>query len=94
MCHLVHSSTSPASCCCLTLPPPPPHPLQVALAHIRDNREAIDRITEALVEKETLTGQEFRTMLAQYVTIPEENLAAAQAQAKKVAVAAFTDIEL
>lgn len=28
----------------------------VALAHIRDNREALDKITEALVEKETLTG--------------------------------------
>ncbi|MEW5311106.1 MAG: hypothetical protein WDW38_002848 [Sanguina aurantia] len=46
---------------------------EVALAHIRDNREALDKITEALVEKETLTGEEFRTLLSQYTTIPEEN---------------------
>lgn len=51
----------------------PPHPqvrdisiqaYEVALKQISDNREAIDRITEALLEKETLTGEEFRTMLA------------------------------
>jgi len=32
---------------------------QVALGHIRNNREAIDRIVEVLVEKETLSGEEF-----------------------------------
>jgi len=51
---------------------------QVALKHIRDNREAIDKITEALLEKETLTGDEFRTMLSQYTTIPEENIKAVE----------------
>ncbi len=56
---------------------------QVALQHIRSNREAIDAITEALLEKETLTGDEFRAMLSQYTTIPEENLRAAQEQAKQ-----------
>jgi cell division protease FtsH len=60
---------------------------EVALKHISDNREAIDRITEVLLEKETLTGDEFRTMLAQYTTIPEENLIAA-AEEKKVPLAA------
>lgn len=39
-------------------------------------REAIDRIVEDLLEKETLTGDEFRTTLAKYTTIPEENLKA------------------
>ncbi len=39
----------------------------------------MDRIVEVLVEKETMTGEEFRTMLAQYTTIPEENLQAARA---------------
>lgn len=43
-------------------------------------REAIDRIVEELLEKETLTGDEFRTLLAQYTTIPEENLKAVQEQ--------------
>ena len=42
-------------------------------------REAIDRIVEDLLEKETLTGDEMRDILAQYTTIPEENLKAAQA---------------
>ena len=51
---------------------------QVALKHIRDNREAIDKITEALLEKETLTGDEFRTMLSQYTTIPDENIKAVE----------------
>ena len=34
----------------------------VALKHVRDNREAIDRVTEMLIEKETLDGSEFRTV--------------------------------
>eukprot|EP00210_Caulerpa_lentillifera_P008603 g8207.t1 len=46
----------------------------IALEHIQNNREAIDEIVNALVVKETLTGDEFRTMLAKYVTIPEENI--------------------
>jgi cell division protease FtsH len=66
----------------------------VALAHIRDNREAVDRITELLVEKETLGGEEFRQLLAQYTTIPEENLVAAKAQNTKVMLAAWETIEL
>jgi cell division protease FtsH len=44
------------------------------------NREAIDKITEELLEKETLNGDEFRTILAQYATIPEENIKAVQEQ--------------
>jgi cell division protease FtsH len=44
------------------------------------NREAIDKITEELLEKETLNGDEFRTILAQYAIIPEENIKAVQEQ--------------
>lgn len=51
-------------------------------------REAIDRIVEDLLEKETLTGDEFRTLLSQYTTIPEENLKAVQEQEEaKAAIA-------
>jgi len=62
---------------------------EVALRHIRENREAIDRITEELLEKETLTGDEMRSILSQYATIPEENLKAAreQEEAKEAVVA-------
>lgn len=59
----------------------------VAVQQIRDNREAIDMITAELVEKETLTGDEFRKMLAKYTTIPEENLLAAEATKKREVVA-------
>ena len=68
---------------------------EVALKQIADNREAMDKIVEALLEKETLTGDEFRQMLSKYTTIPAENLEAAQAQkSMRQAVAAFTDVEV
>jgi cell division protease FtsH len=51
---------------------------EVALKHMRDNREAIDVITELLIEKETLGGDEFRKILSEYTTIPAENLEAAK----------------
>ena len=46
---------------------------EVALIHIRNNREAIDKIVEVLLEKETLTGDEFRAILSEFVEIPAEN---------------------
>jgi cell division protease FtsH len=49
----------------------------IALKHIRENREAVDRITELLIERETLNGDDFRKILSEYATIPEENLEAA-----------------
>jgi len=62
---------------------------EVALQHIRDNREAIDRIVEDLLEKETLTGDEMRAILSEYTTIPEENIKAArEMEEAKEAVAA------
>ncbi|TKY59679.1 ATP-dependent zinc metalloprotease FTSH 2 [Spatholobus suberectus] len=48
---------------------------EIALGHIRNNREAIDKIVEVLLEKETLTGDEFRALLSEFVEIPAENRA-------------------
>lgn len=39
---------------------------------IRDHRQAVDRLVELLVEKETIDGEEFRQILAEYVDIPEK----------------------
>jgi len=63
----------------------------VALAHIRDNRDATDKLTEILVEKETIEGDEFRSILATFVDIPPENIVQSPGAA---AVAAFTREEL
>ncbi|KAJ1393097.1 P-loop containing nucleoside triphosphate hydrolase [Sesbania bispinosa] len=46
---------------------------EIALNHIRNNREAIDKIVEVLLEKETMTGDEFRALLSEFVEIPAEN---------------------
>ncbi|KAK3019254.1 hypothetical protein RJ639_004459 [Escallonia herrerae] len=46
---------------------------EIALSQIRSNREAIDKIVEVLIEKETMTGDEFRAILAEFVEIPAEN---------------------
>lgn len=40
----------------------------------RDNREAMDRIVENLVEVETMTGNEFRDILSTFTKIPEGNV--------------------
>merc|ERR1711924_320199 len=52
---------------------------QVALAQMRENREAIDEVVELLIERETISGDEFRDILSKYTKIPEENLKAATA---------------
>ncbi|XP_002984945.2 ATP-dependent zinc metalloprotease FTSH 2, chloroplastic [Selaginella moellendorffii] len=49
---------------------------EIALGHIRNNRAAIDKIVEVLVEKETMTGDEFRAILSEFTEIPAENKAA------------------
>jgi len=46
---------------------------EIALEHIRNNREAIDKIVEVLLEKETLSGDEFRAILSEFAEIPAEN---------------------
>ena len=49
-----------------------------ALAHIKNNRQAMDVIVEELMETETMTGERFREILAKFTTIPAEQTAAAQ----------------
>ncbi|KAK9221703.1 hypothetical protein WN944_010132 [Citrus x changshan-huyou] len=46
---------------------------EIALSQIRNNREAIDKIVEVLLEKETMSGDEFRAILSEFVEIPAEN---------------------
>ncbi|XP_057981327.1 ATP-dependent zinc metalloprotease FTSH 2, chloroplastic-like [Malania oleifera] len=46
---------------------------KIALSHIQNNREAIDKIVEVLLEKEIMTGDEFRAILSEFVEIPAEN---------------------
>ncbi|KAJ4981538.1 hypothetical protein NE237_032375 [Protea cynaroides] len=46
---------------------------EIALDLIRNNREAIDKIVEVLLEKETISGEEFRAILSEFVEIPSEN---------------------
>merc|ERR1719426_57568 len=50
-----------------------------AVKKISDEREAMDKIVEILCEKETMSGDEFRSILGEYTAIPEENLEAARA---------------
>uniref|UniRef100_A0A0E0LEH4 AAA+ ATPase domain-containing protein n=1 Tax=Oryza punctata TaxID=4537 RepID=A0A0E0LEH4_ORYPU len=46
---------------------------EIALSQIRSNREAMDKIVEVLLEKETLSGDEFRAILSEFAEIPVEN---------------------
>ncbi|MEM8611659.1 MAG: ATP-dependent zinc metalloprotease FtsH2 [Cyanobacteria bacterium P01_H01_bin.105] len=39
---------------------------------VEDNRSAVDRVVDILIEKETLDGDEFRQIVAEYTTVPEK----------------------
>jgi cell division protease FtsH len=39
---------------------------------IRENRAALDRLVDLLIEKETIDGEEFRQILAEYTEVPEK----------------------
>nr|GEV08727.1 ATP-dependent zinc metalloprotease FTSH 6, chloroplastic [Tanacetum cinerariifolium] len=39
---------------------------EIAKSHIRNNRDAIDTLVDVLLEKETITGDEFRAILAEF----------------------------
>ncbi|CAL5043653.1 unnamed protein product [Urochloa decumbens] len=45
---------------------------EVAKEHVRRNRAAIDSLVDVLMEKETLSGDEFRVILSEYVDIGKE----------------------
>jgi cell division protease FtsH len=41
---------------------------------IRDNRRAVDRLVELLIEQETIEGEQFRQIVSEYVPLPEGQL--------------------
>ena len=45
---------------------------------MRDNRSAIDRLVDLLIEKETIEGEEFRQIVAEYTDVPEKSQYVAQ----------------
>ncbi|CAI0453328.1 unnamed protein product [Linum tenue] len=42
---------------------------EIAKEHVRNNREAIDKLVEVLLEKETVSGDEFRAVLSEFADI-------------------------
>ncbi|WP_126146668.1 ATP-dependent zinc metalloprotease FtsH2 [Synechococcus elongatus] len=48
------------------------HCYQETLQLIRDNRIVIDRLVDLLIEKETIDGDEFRQIVAEYCQVPEK----------------------
>ncbi|XP_028759792.1 ATP-dependent zinc metalloprotease FTSH 6, chloroplastic-like [Neltuma alba] len=47
---------------------------EIAKNHIRNNREAIDKLVDVLMEKETLTGDEFRAILSEFTSLPSVHI--------------------
>lgn len=47
---------------------------EIAKNHIRNNRDAIDKIVDVLLEKKTLTGDEFRAILSEFTDVPAEKI--------------------
>lgn len=48
------------------------HAYEEAVRLMRDNRAAMDRLVDLLVEKETIDGEEFRQIMAEYSVVPEK----------------------
>ncbi|MGB7564137.1 MAG: ATP-dependent zinc metalloprotease FtsH [Prochlorococcaceae cyanobacterium] len=46
---------------------------QATLKLVAEHREAMDRLVELLIEKETLDGDEFRAILSEFADIPEKD---------------------
>ena len=45
---------------------------QEAINIIKQNREVIDRLVDLLIEKETIDGEEFRQIVAEYTVVPDK----------------------
>ena len=45
---------------------------------ITENRVVIDKIVDILIEKETITGDEFRNIVSEYTPVPEKNVLTTQ----------------
>ncbi len=48
------------------------HCYDEALRLVRENRSVIDRLVDLLIEKETIDGDEFRQIVAEYTHVPEK----------------------
>ena len=48
------------------------HSHQIARKIVRDNREVVDRLVELLIERETISGDEFRQIVSEYTEVPEK----------------------
>jgi cell division protease FtsH len=48
------------------------HSYEEAIRIIRQNRTVIDRLVDLLVEKETIDGEEFRQIVAEYTVVPDK----------------------
>ncbi|URR36065.1 ATP-dependent zinc metalloprotease FtsH2 [Thermosynechococcus sp. HN-54] len=48
------------------------HSYELAIKIIRENRVVIDRLVDLLVEKETIDGEEFRQIVAEYTVVPDK----------------------
>jgi cell division protease FtsH len=45
---------------------------ELARKIVRENREVIDRLVDLLIDKETIDGEEFRQIVAEYTEVPEK----------------------
>jgi cell division protease FtsH len=48
---------------------------QIARRIIRENRSLVDRLVDLLIEQETIEGEQFRQIVAEYTQLPEKELA-------------------
>ena len=47
---------------------------EIAKNHIRNNREAIDKLEDVLMENETFSRDEFRTILSEFIDVSVEQI--------------------
>ncbi len=50
------------------------HAYEDAIRIMRENRTVIDRLVDLLIEKETIDGEEFRQIVAEYTVVPEKEV--------------------
>lgn len=48
------------------------HAYEEAIRIMRENRTVMDRLVDLLIEKETIDGEEFRQIVAEYTVVPEK----------------------